>query len=274
MNRKTLLVLLAVATVGMVACGSSKKKAADANASPFVIAFYGAETGPNASPIRHNSIDLAVEEINKQGGILGHPVKYVAYDAGIGTDPNQAVTAAQKAVSDKPNAMYGMGATAQVKAAAPIVGPSGIPWLHTAQNPSVDLSKLGPAQGSNVYRAGGRADIFAQAMGDYVAQTVKPKTVGMLVGTDENSAFVGKAIQQTLVKNGITNITKRDVSPTSTDLTEAVLALKPTEVTIQWGFPQMDALFQKQATQNGLTQPTYCSQACSSLFTQNLNTPA
>jgi len=160
-----------------------------------------------------------------------------------------------------------------VKAAAPIIGPTGLPTLHFAQNPSIDFSKLGAATGTNLFRTGGRADIFAQAMGDYVAST-KPKSVGMPIGTDENSAFVGKAIKQTLIKAGVTNIVERDVSPTSTDLTEAVLALKPTDVTLQWGFPQMDALFQKQALQNGLTQPTFCSQSCGSLFTQNLNSPA
>jgi branched-chain amino acid transport system substrate-binding protein len=268
-----MFVVVAVCTIGLFACGSSKKKAADASASPYVIGFMSAETGVNASPIRHNAIELAVEDINKAGGINGHPVKYTAYDAGVGTDPNQTVTAVQKAISDKVNAIVGMGATAQVKAVAPLLGPTGIPTLHFAQNPSIDFSKLGPAQGANLFRTGGRADIFAQAMGEYIAST-KPASVGMLVGTDENSAFVGKAIKQTLTKAGITNIVERDVSPTATDLTEAVLALKPTAVTLQWGFPQMDALFQKQALQNGLTQQTYCSQSCGSLFTQNLNSPA
>src|SRR5947207_518571 len=184
--RKTLYVMMAVCTVAVFACGSSKKKDVSSSTdSPYVIGYLGAETGPNASPIRHNAIDLAVKDINAQGGIDGHPVKYQAYDAGVGTDPNQAVTAVQKAISDKVNIMIGMGATAQVKATAPIIAPSGIPLLHFAQNPSIDFSKLG-AQGANIFRTGGRADIFAQAMGDYVAQTVKPKSVGMLVGTDEN----------------------------------------------------------------------------------------
>src|SRR3954454_15011620 len=204
--RKTLYVMMAVCTVAVFACGSSKpKNVAGSSATPYVIGFLGAETGPNASPIRHNAIDLAVKDINAQGGINGHPVKYQAYDAGVGTDPNQAVTAVQKAISDKVNILVGMGATAQVKATAPIIAASGIPALHFAQNPSIDFSKLGPAQGANLFRTGGRADIFAQAMGDYIAST-KPASVGMLIGTDENSAFVGKAIKQTLTKAGITNI--------------------------------------------------------------------
>src|SRR3954468_21924827 len=84
--RKTLYVMMAVCTVAVFACGSSSKKknVSGSTATPYVIGFLGAETGPNASPIRHNAIDLAVKDINAQGGIDGHPVKYQAYDAGVG----------------------------------------------------------------------------------------------------------------------------------------------------------------------------------------------
>jgi ABC-type branched-subunit amino acid transport system substrate-binding protein len=182
------------------------------------------------------------------------------------------VTAAQKVVSDHVNAIIGPGFTGQVKAAAPVVGPSGIPMLHSAQNPSIDFSKLGPA-GQNVYRTWARADLYAQAEADYVADVLKPKKVGVTNSTDENSAFVGKAFIQELTKKGVTNIVHREGPPVPTDMTETVLAFKGTDVTAQWGVPQMDALFQKQMHANGEDQPTVCSQACSSLFALNLNTP-
>src|SRR3954454_12046151 len=57
--KKLLYVMLAVCTVAAVACGSSKKKdVSTSSASPYVIGLLDAETGPNASPIRHNAVDL------------------------------------------------------------------------------------------------------------------------------------------------------------------------------------------------------------------------
>jgi ABC-type branched-subunit amino acid transport system substrate-binding protein len=231
-----------------------------------------AETGPNASPLRHNAIELAIDEANKNGGADGHPIKYQAYDAGIGTDPTQTVTAVQKAISDHVDAIMGIGATAALKAVAPIVAQAGIPMIHTAQNPTLDLSKLG-AQGNGIFRAWPRSDLDAEVMADYISDVVKPTKLGLLNTTDETSAFVGKAIVAALNKKGFTNIVHREVSPTATDLTEAIVAFKGTDVTVQWGFPAVDVLFQKQMTANGENQPTVCSPSCATMFTQNLNSP-
>jgi branched-chain amino acid transport system substrate-binding protein len=276
MVRKTLSVVAVAAftTVGLSACSSSsnKPKAAGATATPYTIGFFVAETGPLAVPVRHNVIELAIQEINKLGGANGHPIQYKSYDVGSTGDPGAAVTAAQKAISDNVNAIIGPGFTGQVKAVGPVIAASGIPMLHSAQNPSIDFTKLGPA-GQNVYRTWARADLYAQAMADYVADTLKPKKVGVTNSTDENSAYSGKAIIQELAKKGVTNVVHREGPLVPTDMTETVLAFKGTDVTFQWGVPNMDALFQKQMHANGEDQPTFASQSGGSLFTLNLNTP-
>jgi branched-chain amino acid transport system substrate-binding protein len=252
--------------VGLSACSSSssKPKAVSATATPFVIGFMDAETGSGVLPIRHNAIELAIQEVNKQGGVYGHPGQYKTYDLGSTGDPGAAVTAAQKAVSDHVDAIIGPGFTGQVKAAAPVVGPSGIPMLHGAQNPSIDFSKLGPP-GQNVYRTWARADLYAPAEADYVADVLKPKKVGVTNSTDENSAFVGRAFIHELARKGVTNVVHREGPLIPTDMTETVLAFKGTDVTAQWGVPQMDNLFQKQMHANGEDQPTFCGQTCAYL---------
>jgi branched-chain amino acid transport system substrate-binding protein len=258
--------------MGLYACGSSSSKPKlNAAATPFVIGYIGAETGALAVPIRHNSLELALQEVNKLGGADGHPITYKAYDDGSTGDPGAAVTAVQKAISDHVNAIIGPGFTAQVKAVAPVLGPTGIPMLHSAQNPSIDFGKLG-ANGATTFRTWARADIYAQAIADYVAQVLKPKKVGVTNSTDENSAFDGRAIVQELGKQGVTNVVHREGPPVPTDMTETVLAFKGTDVTVQWGLPQMDALFQKQMHANGEDQPSIASQSGGSLFSLNLNT--
>src|SRR5260221_5303824 len=56
---------------------------ASAPKEPVKIAFMGIETGANATPDRHNALELAISEINAKGGAAGHMLEYTAYDTGI-----------------------------------------------------------------------------------------------------------------------------------------------------------------------------------------------
>src|SRR5262245_12743362 len=222
-----------------------------ANKDPINIALLGIESGPNATDNRHNAIDLAVEELNAKGGMSGHPVKYTAYDAG--QTPDQAATALQKALGDKPNVIIGLPVTAQVQATAPLLGQSGIPVIHSAQSPNVGFAKLGVP---SIYRMNVAADKQTDAMVKYVTENVKPKKVGLIYSTDTNSTESGQRIEAGLKAAGI-DVTSRTVAPTATDTTEAVLAFKDADATISWTFPAVNSVFMKQRAQNGLTAPHF-----------------
>jgi branched-chain amino acid transport system substrate-binding protein len=222
-----------------------------ANKDPISIALLGIESGPNATDNRHNALDLAVEEINAKGGMMGHPVKYTAYDAG--QTPDQASTALQKALSDKPTVIIGLPVTAQVQATAPLLGQSGIPVIHSAQSPNVGFSKLNVP---NLYRMNVAADKQTDAMVKYVTETAKPKKVGLIYSTDTNSTESGKRIESALTAAGV-EVVSRTVAPTATDTTEAVLAFKDVDATISWTFPAVNSVFMKQRAQNGLTAPHF-----------------
>ncbi len=215
------------------------------------IALLGIESGPNATDNRHNTLDLAIEELNAKGGIMGHPVKYTAYDAG--QTPDQAATALQKAHGDKPTVIIGLPVTAQVQATAPLLGQSGIPVIHQAQSPNVGFSKLNVP---NIYRMNVAADKQTDAMVKYVSETVKPKKVGLIYSSDTNSTESGKRIESGLTAAGI-EVVSRTVAPTATDTTEAVLAFKDVDATISWTFPAVNSVFMKQRAQNGLTAPHF-----------------
>lgn len=270
MSRRRFLVppVLAVLGVALTACGGGS--AADSGSKgPIKIAWMGAETGENATKDRHYAIDLAVADINAKGGINGRKIEYKAYDAGL--TPEKGVTAVKKALSEKPTAIVGLPVTAQVKATAPLIKQTGIPTLHNAR--SSTLGKLATENG-HVFRYGPTEAMETQALVDYIVKKVKPKRVGLLASTNEASQEGARLVRQRLKAGGITDIVERKVSQTATDLTEAVLAMRGTQATITWSFPNINSLFLRQRRQYGLTAPQFDNNSGASVIGSSLNRPA
>jgi branched-chain amino acid transport system substrate-binding protein len=227
----------------------------------------GAETGPNASRDRHYAIELAVNEINAAGGVDGHRVEVTYYDAGF--TPDGALTAVRKALSDKPTAIVGLAVTAQVKAVAGLLGSSKIPVLHVAQSDEADSGALGV---QNLFRYGQTGYQATGAVVKYILDRHAPQRVGIIHSTDDSSAEAGREMAHALQTAGVQTV-ERAVPSNATDLTEAVLALKNTDVTINWSFPILDALFLKQRHQNGLTQPDYGENSGANVVFNGLASP-
>ncbi|MGF6820702.1 branched-chain amino acid transport system substrate-binding protein [Paraburkholderia atlantica] len=80
---------------------SAVSSAAPASGEPVFFGVSGPLTGPNAQYGAQwkAGFDLALDEINRDGGIDGHPLQYVFEDSQ--SDPRQAVAIAQKFVDDK-----------------------------------------------------------------------------------------------------------------------------------------------------------------------------
>ncbi|MGF6291633.1 ABC transporter substrate-binding protein [Paraburkholderia youngii] len=80
---------------------SAVSSAAPASGEPVFFGVSGPLTGPNAQYGAQwkAGFDLALDEINRDGGINGHPLQYVFEDSQ--SDPRQAVAIAQKFVDDK-----------------------------------------------------------------------------------------------------------------------------------------------------------------------------
>ncbi|MEX3633375.1 ABC transporter substrate-binding protein [Paraburkholderia sp. BR14320] len=80
---------------------SAVSSAAPASGEPVFFGVSGPLTGPNAQYGAQwkAGFDLALDEINHDGGIDGHPLQYVFEDSQ--SDPRQAVAIAQKFVDDK-----------------------------------------------------------------------------------------------------------------------------------------------------------------------------
>lgn len=117
---RTLAILAATAAVWGLTMGSAAA-AASVSGEPVVVGVSGPLTGQDAQYGEQwkRGFDLALDEINASGGIHGRPLAYDFEDSR--SDPRQAVSIAQKFVSD-PHVLLELGdfSSATSMAASPI----------------------------------------------------------------------------------------------------------------------------------------------------------
>lgn len=272
--RRATLVALIVALVA-TACGSSSHKSSSGGAAgggsggssgsgsssgaPIKIAYLGFETGTYALPGRHDSLELAIDQINAAGGVDGHKIEYTAYDSGI--LPQQTVTAVLKAVASNPTVIIGMPVSSGVQAAGSALSKSGIPTIQIASDNSTDLDKL---HVNNLYRAISTVQEEAMGTAQYVLSR-HPKTVGLFDDSDLNGVTNMKIVRSYLQAHGVKNIIYREVAQGATDATEAALAMKGADIIVSNGFPQTEAVFVKDLQQNGINTPDVMSYAATTI---------
>ncbi|MEW6346434.1 MAG: ABC transporter substrate-binding protein [Pseudomonadota bacterium] len=127
------------------ACVSPSASAATAAATgePLYFGVSGPLTGPNAQYGAQwkAGFDLALDQINANGGINGHPLQYVFEDSQ--SDPRQAVSIAQKFVAD-PRILIELGdfSSPASMAASPIYQRAGLVQLGFT-NSHPDFTKGG-----------------------------------------------------------------------------------------------------------------------------------
>jgi branched-chain amino acid transport system substrate-binding protein len=145
--------LLAVAVVGIAACGSTSQAATPKSyTGTLTFASFNPFTGPDASfgPEMQAGCIVAMHLINKAGGVLGHQVQCTTVDTR--GDPADAVPAAQKMIATTTN-LVGMNGPSSDEALAtvPIINRAHIPmFLDSGQaafdhNTSPYVWRLTPA---------------------------------------------------------------------------------------------------------------------------------
>ena len=243
-SKTTTATTATTAATGTTASGTATS--VNPNLPPVKIALLGIETGTYATPDRHNAIDLAIQQLNANGGIDGHKVEYTAYDTGI--LPQTTVTAVTKAISDHPTFMVGLAVSSGVQAAANLLKAAGIPTIQEGQDNSTDLSKLGV---TSLFR--GQASVHQQsdAAINFIA-SLHPTTVGQFDDSDLNSVQAEADIKTGLKAKGINNFIYREIAQSATDATEAAIAMKGADIITSDGFPNEEAIFVKDLSINGV----------------------
>lgn len=129
----------------------------------------GATVGTNWK----NGIDLAVEEINAAGGILGNKISVTHADTQ--SSPGVAKTQAQKALDNNPYALLGPGYSGSVKVVAPLAAEAGIAEIMGGE--AAELTKAG---NKFLFRTSFGQQSTMPKVAKYFADDLKAKTVAMI----------------------------------------------------------------------------------------------
>lgn len=244
--KKTFGATLALFTALAACVGSSSASAQN----EIVIGAAAPLTGPRANLGRYfrQGVDLAVSEINKDGGVLGKPLK-VVYADDQADNPNVAINAVNKLIKvDKVSAMLGPHfsvaqlATQKIYCdkAVSITGASGVPVTESGCK--------------TVLRIRANDFLQAKALVEYARTTLKIDKIGVISINDDfgkaGASRVLKAIDDAKLKP----VAVESHNPEDKDFSAQLGRLKNAgaELVILWTHDNEAALIVRQAKQLGL----------------------
>jgi branched-chain amino acid transport system substrate-binding protein len=129
----------------------------------------GATVGTNWK----NGIDLAVEEINAAGGVLGH--KLVVTHADSQSNPGIARAEVQKALDSNPYVLLGPGYSGSVKATAPLAEAAGVTQIMGGE--AAELTQMGD---KFLFRTSFGQQSTMPKVAKYMAEDMKAKSVAVV----------------------------------------------------------------------------------------------
>jgi len=175
MNRRlmVLLILLLVLICGTAPDARSESKTANI---ALVIALSGVAAEDNAPAV--NSARLALEEINRQGGLAGRPAALILMDNQ--STPLGSKIAAQKAAASSAVAVIGAIWSSHSLPMARILQSSGVPMITpTSSNPKVTRV------GDYIFRACFNDEFQGEVIANVACEDVGAKTAAILRNANE-----------------------------------------------------------------------------------------
>ncbi len=215
------------------------------------IATVGPLTGSNAtfgSQLRAGA-EMAVEDINKAGGLLGKQLKLIVEDDAC--DPKQAVSAANKVASQKVVFVAGHFCSSSSIPASKVYAEEGILQITPAStNP-----KFTDEGSWNTFRTCGRDDQQGIVAGKYLADHYKGKKIAIL---HDNSAY-GKGLADETKKSlnaaGATEAMYAAYVPGERDYSALVSRLKQAGIDVVYigGYHTETGLIARQIKDQGMS---------------------
>ena len=169
-------------------------------------------TGPAAvaSEWERWGIDLAVEEINGAGGVLGRKIETIILDNKC--NPSEAVNVANKLVEAKVVAIIGSHCSSAHLAAMPIIKEAKVPMITgIASNPQI-TDQSGVGGNDWAFRINPSDKAMMDALGAYLGEKKIFKTVA-IVGEDTDFGRGGAAAFQAVAEKAGINIISSDFHP-------------------------------------------------------------
>ncbi len=251
-----------VAAFGMIAgaltLGAQQADAAD----PIKIGTFLAVTGPASflGDPELKTLELYIEDLNKDGGILGRQIELVHYDTGAA--PPKAITAVKRLINqDKVDIIIGGSASGETMAVIPIVEKAGIPFISFAGSVKI----VEPVK-KWVFKT---PHTDKMACGKIFEDIQKRglNSIAMISGTGGFGKSMKGQCEKLAPAYNIKVVASETYGPKDTDMTAQLTKIKGVsgiQAIVNAGFGQGPAIVTKNYRQLGMTMPLYQSHGVAS----------
>ena len=233
--------------------GCKQEGAATDSAAEIVVGEVAAMTGGTATfgTSSHAGTQMAIDEINAAGGLLGKKVKLIMEDDQ--SKAGEAGTVAKKLISrNKIVALLGEVASSKSLEMGPICQKAGVPMISPAStNPKVTES------GDFVFRVCFIDPFQGTVMGKF-AMSRGWKKVAILTDTKQDySVGLAQFFKEYFAKNGGTIVSEQSYGSGDKDFKAQLTAIKPTapDAIFASGYYNETGLIASQARELGITAP-------------------
>src|SRR5687768_8357206 len=240
----------------LIFIGCKKQGGASGGGDVIPIGEYASLTGNEAAFGRssHRGTELAVEEINKAGGVLGKQLKLITEDTQ--SKEGESSTVVSKLISrEGVIAVLGEVASGRSLEAAPICQQNKVPMISpSSTNPKVTQV------GDFIFRVCFLDSFQGDALARFAIDKLKAKKVAIM--SDVSSAYslgLGEFFQESFKKRGGTIVSMQKYSKNDTDFNAQLTAIKGTapDAIIVPGYYQEVGLIIRQARQLGIQVPLF-----------------
>ncbi|KIG01926.1 ABC transporter substrate-binding protein [Caballeronia concitans] len=211
-------VMAMTATTAALTLASSHALAAD----PITFGMMTESTGPSseAGIYQANGAKLALDEINKAGGVLGHQLE-VRNEDNQSTNPGSVLAISKLTSAGNLSALIATVRSTQIQAISPTVMRARMPIL-------VGGTDVGLTHTNNpwIFRARPNDGYSAKVIADYGVNTMKLKKWAVIHSTDAFGNGGKNNLTEALKAAGITPVIVQGFNSNSQDFTPIVLAVK------------------------------------------------
>jgi branched-chain amino acid transport system substrate-binding protein len=245
---RTTLRLFAVLAVGSaLSCGGERNP----ETRGIRIGFYGALTGPTATFALSgkNGARLAVDEVNRSGGMLGNRVELLVEDDR--GEASEAASAVSKLITrDHVVALIGEFASSRTLAAAPIAQNEKVPMISPSST-NVQVTK----KGDYIFRVCFIDPYQGKVLASFARQNLKAATAAVLVDArSDYSVGLAEAFRRDFTAAGGRVVAELKYAEGDNDFSAQLTALKPLapDVLVVPGYYTDAGLIARQAGSLGL----------------------
>jgi len=252
--KKSLSALLVLCILLSFACNKQSGNSNQTQSNEILVGLYGSLTGTTATfgISTRNGVEMAVEEVNKSGGILGKQIKVLVEDDQ--GKPEEAQTVVTKLINkDRVIAVLGEVASSRSLAAAPVCQQNRVPMITpSSTNPRVTQI------GDYIFRVCFIDPFQGLVMAKFATNTLKIKNVAILRDI-KNDYSVGLAdvFVENFKKMGGNIVADESYSEGDTDFSAQLTSIKsynPQAIFVA-GYYNEVGLVARQARKLGLTIP-------------------